>query len=161
MVQNKTIPRADRQPERTGKAQHQKPNVTRAVFATKNPNARSLLTRLLTKRAGGKTMYSWVAYSSIECTAWARIKNKNANRYRRSTDLLDHVGGRSQFFYKLALDLKLTLSLRVDHMKILLMVAMIASLSAPALLEAAKHASPFACDRAALRQKKGNGTLTS
>ena len=33
-------------------------------------------------------------------------------------------------------------------MKILLMIAMIASLGTPALLEAAKHESQFACDRA-------------
>ena len=39
-------------------------------------------------------------------------------------------------------------------MKILLMIAMIASLGTPAALEAAKHESPFACDRAALTAEK-------
>ena len=39
-------------------------------------------------------------------------------------------------------------------MKILLMIAMIASLGTPALLEAAKNESPFACDRAALTPEK-------
>jgi hypothetical protein len=39
-------------------------------------------------------------------------------------------------------------------MKILLMIAMIASLGTPALLKAAKHESPFACDRAALTPEK-------
>jgi hypothetical protein len=39
-------------------------------------------------------------------------------------------------------------------MKILLMIAMIASLGTPALLETAKNESPFACDRAALSPEK-------
>ena len=39
-------------------------------------------------------------------------------------------------------------------MKILLMIAMIASLGMPALLDAAKHESRFACDRAALTPEK-------
>jgi hypothetical protein len=39
-------------------------------------------------------------------------------------------------------------------MKILLMIAMIASLGTPALLQAARHDSPFACDRAALNPEQ-------
>src|SRR6516165_9542620 len=58
IVQNHINPRAARQPERTGTAQHHRPNATRAVLATTKPRARSLLTRLLTKRAGAKTSYS-------------------------------------------------------------------------------------------------------
>ena len=57
IVQNHINPRAARQPERTGTAQHHRPNATRAVLATTKPRARSLLTRLLTKRAGAKTSY--------------------------------------------------------------------------------------------------------
>jgi hypothetical protein len=39
-------------------------------------------------------------------------------------------------------------------MKTFLIIAMFASLGVPALLEAAKHESPFACDRAALTPEK-------
>jgi hypothetical protein len=39
-------------------------------------------------------------------------------------------------------------------MKTLLMMAMIVSLATPALVQAAKHESPFACDRAALTPEK-------
>jgi len=39
-------------------------------------------------------------------------------------------------------------------MKTFLIIAMFASLGVPALLQAAKHESPFACDRAALTPEK-------
>jgi hypothetical protein len=39
-------------------------------------------------------------------------------------------------------------------MRTFLTIAMLASLSSPALLQAAKHESPFACDRAALAPEK-------
>jgi hypothetical protein len=76
IVQNHTKPRAPCQPERTGTAQHHRPNVTRAVLRIRKPRARWLLTRLLTKRAGAKTSYNLVTYSSIEWAPWARIRNK-------------------------------------------------------------------------------------
>jgi len=57
-------------------------------LTTKKPRERSLLTRLLTKRAGAKTSYNLVAYSSIECAPCARIRNKNTNWLRRSTKAL-------------------------------------------------------------------------
>src|SRR5579864_5336497 len=79
IVQNQTNPRAACHPERTGTAQHQAPNVTRAVLTTRNPRAGSLLTKLLTKRAGAKTSYNLVAYSSMEWTPCARIKNKKTS----------------------------------------------------------------------------------
>jgi hypothetical protein len=53
--------------------------VTRAALTTKNPRERSLLTRLLTKRAGVNTSYNLVAYSSMEWAPCASIRNKNAN----------------------------------------------------------------------------------
>src|SRR5260370_21569755 len=76
IVQNQTNPRAVCQPERTGTAQHHSPNLTRATLTTRKPRARSLLTRLLTKRAGAKTSYNLVTYSSIEWAPWVRIRNK-------------------------------------------------------------------------------------
>src|SRR5208283_877767 len=82
-VQNQAIPRAARQPERTGTAQHHRPKMTSAALATKNPRERSLLTRLLTKRAGGKTSYNLVAYSSMECAPCASIRNKNTTEVLR------------------------------------------------------------------------------
>jgi len=39
IVQNHINPRAARQPERTGTAQHHRPNATRAVLATTKPRA--------------------------------------------------------------------------------------------------------------------------
>ena len=59
IAQNHINPGAAFQLERTGKAQHHKPNVTRAALKTRNPSARSLLKRLLTKRAGAKTGTTW------------------------------------------------------------------------------------------------------
>src|SRR5438552_17786500 len=76
MAQNHTNPRAACQPERTGTAQHHKPNVTRAALKTRKPRARSWLIRLLTKRAGANTSNNLVTYSSIECAACARIRDR-------------------------------------------------------------------------------------
>src|ERR1700746_2917409 len=76
MAQNHTNPRAACQPERTGTAQHHKPNVTRAALKTRKPRARSWLIRLLTKRAGANTSNNLATYSSIECAACARIRDR-------------------------------------------------------------------------------------
>src|SRR6266851_1325083 len=83
IVQNQTNPRAACQLERTGTAQHHRPNVTRAALTTRKPRERSLLTRLLTKRAGAKTSYNLVAYSSIECAPCARIQFDDPQGLRR------------------------------------------------------------------------------
>src|SRR5215831_5383327 len=79
IVQNQTSARATRHPERTGIAQHHRPDVTSATLKTRKPTARSLLNWLLTKRAGAKTSYSRATYSSMECAAWARIRKKNTS----------------------------------------------------------------------------------
>src|SRR6516225_5322216 len=89
IVQSHIKPRAARQSERTGTAQHHRPNATRAVLATTKPRARSLLTRLLTKRAGAKTSYNLLTYSSMECAAWARIKNRKTSWPLCSTRTLE------------------------------------------------------------------------
>jgi hypothetical protein len=85
IAQKQTNPRATHQPERTGTAQHHRPKVTSTALATRNPRARSLLIRLLTKRAGAKTSYNLVVYSSMECAPWARISKKNTSRVLCST----------------------------------------------------------------------------
>src|SRR5215471_11430785 len=79
MVQNQIIPPAVRQPERTGTAQHHRPKATRTAFAISKPTARSLLMRLLTNLAGANTSYNLATYSSMECTAWARIRKRNTS----------------------------------------------------------------------------------
>src|SRR6516164_5801152 len=89
IVQSHIKPRAARQSERTGTAQHHRPNATRAVLATTKPSARSLLTRLLTKRAGAKTSYNLLTYSSMECAAWARISNRRTSWPLCSTRTLE------------------------------------------------------------------------
>src|SRR5437660_2161868 len=76
MAQNHTNPRAACQPKRRVTAQHHKPDGRRAALKTKNPRARSWLIRLLTKRAGANTSNNLVTYSSIECAACARIRDR-------------------------------------------------------------------------------------
>ena len=48
-----------------------------------------MLTRLLTKRAGAKTSYNLLTYSSMECAAWARISNRKTSWPLRSTRTLE------------------------------------------------------------------------
>src|ERR1700728_2904132 len=91
IVQNHTNARAVCQPKRTGNAQHQRPNVTRAALKTRNPTARSWLTRLLTKRAGAKTSYSLATYSSMECAPWARIRKRKTSCPLCATTFLSHA----------------------------------------------------------------------
>src|SRR5207253_8079862 len=87
MAQNHTNPRAACQPERTGTAQHHKPNVTRAALKTRKPRARSWLIRLLTKRAGANTSNNLVTYSSIECAACARIRDRKTRSEEHTSEL--------------------------------------------------------------------------
>src|SRR5215469_8808860 len=92
MIQNHARPRAERQPERTGIAQHQRPKATSNAFAAAKPTARSLLIRLLTNRAGANTSYSFVTYSSTECAAWARTRSRNTSWLLLSTGLCSMPG---------------------------------------------------------------------
>lgn len=85
-VQNQVNPRAPRQFRRTGRPQQKRPKATSRALAVKNPAAGSSLKRLLMKRAGARTSYDRVRYSSIECAACVRMRIKNARRILRSTE---------------------------------------------------------------------------
>src|SRR5262249_38056779 len=91
-VQKSTTAFAAGQPERTGTAQHQNANATITMFNSKKPSDRLLVMRELTKRAGRKTSYRRVKYSSQECAVCAPTRSRKANRILGSTRLLSRAG---------------------------------------------------------------------